>query len=371
MPSITGPFTKTRTVYWPNSSGRKEQRDQLWFRQYAKDDAEVGDHLRPLSYKLSFCEAYTPGSDAPNLAAGYYSSQAAVPYFWSAYADSVHNRCYEKFVSKTQAAASQVGASLGERRQTIDMMAKRLVQLKKAAQALKRGRPKEFFKELGLAPRRWMPNRSDPKKAADLWLEWHFGWEPLFGDVYNACVILQSPTPALIKVRVRASEAPDPWKETNRFPDWSSFALMQGMIAEHMGARVTVTNPNAWRATQLGLVNPASIAWELVPFSFVVDWFIPVGAFLNSFTNFYGLQLDEVYTTLTRWYYSEYTIYDRNGVVTDNHEGRGFHMERGLYISGPSLSFRPLKGPSVIRAATAASVLIQVLSGLPNRWHHV
>lgn len=32
----------------------------------------------------------------------------------------------------------------------------------------------------------------------------------------------------------------------------------------------------------LGLTNPASVAWELVPFSFVVDWFAPVGDWLNA-----------------------------------------------------------------------------------------
>lgn len=39
------------------------------------------------------------------------------------------------------------------------------------------------------------------------------------------------------------------------------------------------TSPSLSTAQQLGLTNPAQLAWELVPFSFVVDWFIPVGDF--------------------------------------------------------------------------------------------
>jgi hypothetical protein len=32
----------------------------------------------------------------------------------------------------------------------------------------------------------------------------------------------------------------------------------------------------------LGLTNPLNVAWELVPFSFVVDWFIPIGSFFDG-----------------------------------------------------------------------------------------
>jgi hypothetical protein len=32
----------------------------------------------------------------------------------------------------------------------------------------------------------------------------------------------------------------------------------------------------------LGLTNPLAIAWELVPFSFVLDWLVPVGTWLQS-----------------------------------------------------------------------------------------
>lgn len=31
-----------------------------------------------------------------------------------------------------------------------------------------------------------------------------------------------------------------------------------------------------------GLTDPASIVWERIPYSFVVDWFLPIGNFLQS-----------------------------------------------------------------------------------------
>ena len=35
-------------------------------------------------------------------------------------------------------------------------------------------------------------------------------------------------------------------------------------------------------ARQLGLADPATVVWELIPYSFVVDWFIPIGSYLEN-----------------------------------------------------------------------------------------
>ena len=40
---------------------------------------------------------------------------------------------------------------------------------------------------------------------------------------------------------------------------------------------------------QLGIDNPLEVVWELIPLSFVADWFIPVGEFLRSLTATNGL----------------------------------------------------------------------------------
>jgi hypothetical protein len=49
-------------------------------------------------------------------------------------------------------------------------------------------------------------------------------------------------------------------------------------------------NSNGLRTlNQLGLLNPASLVWELVPWSFVVDWFCPIGPVLNAMTAPAGL----------------------------------------------------------------------------------
>jgi hypothetical protein len=33
---------------------------------------------------------------------------------------------------------------------------------------------------------------------------------------------------------------------------------------------------------QMGVLDPLSVAWEVLPFSFVADWFIPIGTYLEN-----------------------------------------------------------------------------------------
>jgi hypothetical protein len=49
-----------------------------------------------------------------------------------------------------------------------------------------------------------------------------------------------------------------------------------------------LANPALASLAQAGITNPLEVAWELVPFSFVADWFFPVGAYLGSLDADFG-----------------------------------------------------------------------------------
>lgn len=51
--------------------------------------------------------------------------------------------------------------------------------------------------------------------------------------------------------------------------------------------------------SRLGFLNPAALAWELVPYSFVVDWFINVGEVLQNLDAFVGVKRVGIHRTLT------------------------------------------------------------------------
>lgn len=60
---------------------------------------------------------------------------------------------------------------------------------------------------------------------------------------------------------------------------------------------VTVNNPNAHLANQLGLLNPIQWINEAIPLSFVVDWFSNLSQVISQLTDFVGLDVIKPITT--------------------------------------------------------------------------
>lgn len=121
-----------------------------------------------------------------------------------------------------------------------------------------------------------------------------------------------------------------------------------------------VTNPNFALANQLGLINPGTVAWEIVPFSFLVDWFIPVGAWLNSFTDILGYDVLYPFTTTTREVTAiTSSIPDPPYLTWSRETSSGFWFARTLGLPAYKLVRPPFKGFSVARAATAIALLVQ------------
>jgi hypothetical protein len=61
------------------------------------------------------------------------------------------------------------------------------------------------------------------------------------------------------------------------------------------------------KAAQLGLTNPVSLAWELLPFSFVVDWAWPLGDYFSNLDALYGWEIrgySQSNLTRARWTYT-------------------------------------------------------------------
>ncbi len=144
---------------------------------------------------------------------------------------------------------------------------------------------------------RWF-NGFGPKRWAREWLEYTYGWKPLLKDIYDAAGEIQHKNASLLKLSVRASQQKtvSGGRNVGR-PDisdtgGSGYVIQEGpvvMTKLHGNVKamvtlgVTLSPPtdisNASRWTSL---NPLSIAWELMPYSFVVDWFYDIGGFLRN-----------------------------------------------------------------------------------------
>lgn len=287
-------------------------------------------------------------------------------------------QCRGKYRDKIMGGVeAALGVSLGERKQAMDMMTARLSQLyrftravtkfqwTKAAEELKLDADsRKKFKKLTSGDKL----RASSKHFANNWLEFHFGWSPLLGDIHDAMEVLVSPVqPTKIKVSKRRKYS---YYSDNRVLRYDSYLNKHtGYFRWSMGSQFEVSNPNLYLLNRLGIINPLSVAWELAPWSFVLDWFVNVSDFLEQFGEFAGV------SRTNAWFSA--TLEDRVDVVETHgagatkstwlHTCHAISTERKLG-DPPSivLNVKPRWNLSPSRGLTAASLLLQVGLGHPK-----
>lgn len=156
-------------------------------------------------------------------------------------------------------------------------------------------RYKKRFDEARSRPRE--PNGRDPVQdlVANTWLNYSYGWKPLLGDVYSHCEALAN---ALVDhnnvVRVMRKSAATHGEKINVVRYGGKVTLVMSKIQKidrtaNMVLYYSKADNPLNPLLHFGIQNPLTVAWEVVPFSFVVDWFLPVGEYLSSLTATAGL----------------------------------------------------------------------------------
>lgn len=125
--------------------------------------------------------------------------------------------------------------------------------------------------------------RAIVKGVSGAWLEFQYGWRPLAQSLYEATELMSN-------VAINSLES---------FSAQSSEHLSSGQISPLIRLAGATPGPvvrNGVHSCKIGVVirtksnrpdiwtslNPASIAWELVPYSFVVDWFLGIGNYIRD-----------------------------------------------------------------------------------------
>lgn len=300
--------------------------------------------------------------------------------YWSSDWDIAVNACYDKLKAKMSERA-QLGVTIAEANQAYAMIHDRSIQLYRMFRKLRRGDLAGAQQTLNIAVGKSKPAS---KAMADLYLEVHFGALPLYSDIHDAVKVIQDPIKAqwvkathsgkYKKIQLSPHDAgeipgrtyPNPYK-------WDSDRYINMSHDVAMGAQVAVDNPNLWLANQMGLVNPLTVMWELVPFSFVVDWVVNVGQVLGAYSDFYGLSVTNAWTSFRArgdfHYHNTYSM-----MVAGNNPGERIFWDSSTIQGGRYIHLRRQEGlvrPSLVlngerawgwrRAAAAMSLLFQVL----------
>lgn len=133
------------------------------------------------------------------------------------------------------------------------------------------------------------------KATASAWLELQYGWIPLLSDVYGSAELIAQKAARERKERVTKSHSVM-LRKAEQYPDPSGSGLYSITLTQRTEYTVKYTvyyatpSDELHTLSQVGITNPALIAWELMPWSFVVDWFLPIGNFISTFDATLGLE---------------------------------------------------------------------------------
>lgn len=188
------------------------------------------------------------------------------------------------------------------------------------------------------------------------WLEVQYGWRPMMQDVQGALDQLSKDTqarPFHASCIGRASvDTPIKWRKTSNITG-DVYIPVTGKISQRCFVRLDylLSNPYLASLSQLGLLNPAEIVWERLPYSFVVDWFLPIGGWLSSLgaaTGWDFLSGSRSFVRKVNESGSGYAVSENPAITVQG--GGNFNwsytsMERRVYLDSPLPHFPGLKNP--------------------------
>ena len=206
---------------------------------------------------------------------------------------NTRNRLATELMLKVKDSRASYGEALAESRKTINHLAKTATSLLQAYRAARRGNWNGVSRALGVTNRKFFSGQS----ASSRWLEYQYGWLPLMGDIADSMNLIdqgfRKKAQIASSVRVLKDRAGPP-----NMPAWHSQCTGSSEVSYKAKVFYRVNDSSLARINAVGLLNPLLIPWELMPFSFVIDWFLPVGNVLDALTATVGVDfIDGFYST--------------------------------------------------------------------------
>lgn len=221
----------------------------------------------------------------------------------------VHNRCIRKFLTACENSRSsvEVGQDLGEYKQTIEGLIRPMSSMRKTIV--------DHYERLTKASRRYrawdVPSRT--AALADSYLEWTFGMKPLLSDVAAGYVGLQNAYRHFSNIQPVSAHARGSYNGSNVVANLSGqLSSVRGnkksvsYYSERMKGGYRVGLQADGRLLPLDVLQLRTLddfkvtAWDLLPYSFLIDYFTNVGDIIHAscatrFNLAWGVQTSRTY----------------------------------------------------------------------------
>jgi hypothetical protein len=202
----------------------------------------------------------------------YPASTVSGPYYSWTSQDEM--RLQSKLVKKVKGSDFNLAVNLAQGHQVVNMCASTLRHLGRSLSRLKHGDISGAFRELGVT------GTGRPLKSKDVsgrWLEMQYGWIPLVSDCYGAAKAFESLSEGRknrIVVTEKVVRPVNLSASPGSYESKGNTTIIKRIVYE-MEEELSF-------GRTLGLADPLSVVWEILPYSFVIDWFLPVGTYLQN-----------------------------------------------------------------------------------------
>jgi len=254
-------------------------------------------------------------------------------------------------LNRIQSGKVNLAQAFAERRQTANLFVGTARRIAASINALRKGNVTGALRAVGSPSNRRTLSSRD---IADQWLEIQYGWKPLLSDVYASVDKLRKKDEDVNRYMLTAKRRVSSnggW--TNEFTGNDCVRRIvetaEASLFTRLDYRVQHSVVNSM--AQMGVLDPATLAWELLPWSFVVDWFLPIGNYLTAVNATRGLAFvggSRSHRTVTS---SDVTWRRAPGASSSFKEVRGVgkqtvkNISRSVYLSSPTPRFPVMKDP--------------------------
>jgi len=300
----------------------------------------------------------------------------------------VRDKAINKLLSNLRDSDINVAQAFAERRETARTIGDAAKSIAGVISGLRRGNYGAAAKALGINPPKRGQRRFNKQFVADAegaiangWLSLQYGWKPLLDDTYGAATRLakvnlagENPNTLFFVASGRSTQRFDVRQRTNvSLPSGYRGSDVQiksakGQISVLAKVRYSKSLPLVSDLRTLGITNPALLVWEVIPYSFVFDWFLPVGNYLAALDATYGLTFQSGFiSVLTKLESKALWNTDISSGINYrsraySYEGTTVTMTRTLMGSFPQVPAPRFKNPVSTSHVASAFALLRQLS---------
>lgn len=319
-----------------NQTNRSEQLTYEWTRAYAGGQTNWGRWEVGCGTGYCAYDSWVSGTKTDPIV-----SLSALPYpdNWAL-----------NLRTKIKAEALNLGTSLAEYRQSAMMFGSAATAIVNAWKAYK-------------GTRRL---RITPCDVPASLLVYTYGVAPLLSDLYTSVEILKLRMGHAVRRRYYVQEKVSQRNTLTTTPQTGLTSTVNARTVKKREITAHVEFSVKSLADSFTVGNPLEIAWELIPYSFVIDWVVPIGDWLSSLDALRAVDTMRVsQVDRTKYDHYERLVYVKNGYTHTSESGDGRpgiykyrSHQRTIMGSVPLPSLPPYKPSRSLKAVANGLALL-------------